>query len=220
MSAEFVTETLGYGGGRQVTVCVPRKPPEAFVFAADGQRIWQWGKLLDEAGVFSTMIVGVHGLTDEMERLHEYSPGFDPERFAAHEKFFTRDVRQWTESRFGVTLRAATTAIFGVSAGGELALALGLRHPDLYGAILCASPGGGYKPPEVMPHPLPRTCLVAGLQEPFFLENARRWRDALSKSGADVVLTERNGPHGGAFWQEEFPRMVSWAFVSWAFERY
>ncbi|MBO0795101.1 MAG: hypothetical protein J2P36_29710, partial [Ktedonobacteraceae bacterium] len=34
----------------------------------------------------------------------------------------------------------------GVSAGGELALALGLRHPDVYGAIFCASPGGGYKP--------------------------------------------------------------------------
>jgi hypothetical protein len=50
------------------------------------------------------MIVGVHGLTDETLRLHEYSPGFDPERFAAHEKFFVEDVRGWTESRFGVSL--------------------------------------------------------------------------------------------------------------------
>ena len=29
----------------------------------------------------------------------------------------------------------------------EAALALGLRHPDVYGAIFCASPGGGYRPP-------------------------------------------------------------------------
>jgi pimeloyl-ACP methyl ester carboxylesterase len=58
--------------------------------------------------------------------------------------------------------------VFGVSAGGELALALGLRHPHAYGAVLCASPGGGYKPPGGMPSPLPRTYLVAGTQEPFF----------------------------------------------------
>ena len=82
------------------------------------------------------MIVGVHGLTDEMLRLHEYSPGFEPERFAAHEKFFVEDVRRWTESRFGVALPAERTAVFGVSAGGELALALGLRHPQVYGASL------------------------------------------------------------------------------------
>jgi enterochelin esterase-like enzyme len=80
------------------------------------------------------MIVGVHRLADETQRLHEYSPGFDPERFAAHEKFFVEDVRRWVQSRFGVGLSAACTAVFGVSASGELALAVGLRHPDVYGA--------------------------------------------------------------------------------------
>ena len=95
-----------------------------------------------------TMIVGVHRLADETLRLHEYSPGFDPERFAAHERFFVDDVREWVRSRFGVELPAERTAVFGVSAGGELALAIGLRHPDVYGAIFCASPGAGYRPPE------------------------------------------------------------------------
>ena len=55
----------------------------------------------------------------------------------------------------GVALPAECTAVFGVSAGGELALALGLRHPHVFGAVLCASPGGGYKPPGIMPRPLP-----------------------------------------------------------------
>ncbi len=212
VSGEFVTGTLEYDGGRQVTVYVPPKPPEAIVFAGDGQRISQWGPLLEKADVPSTMIVGVHGLTDEMPRLHEYSPGFEPERFAGHEKFFVEDVRRWTESQFGVALRTERTAVFGVSAGGELALALGLRHPDVYGAVFCASPGGGYKPPGVMPRPLPRTYLVAGTQEPFFLENARTWADALRDADADVVMNERAGSHGGAFWREEFPLMVAWAF--------
>ena len=212
VSGEFVTEVFEYDGGRQVTVYVPPDPPEAIVFAGDGQRIAKWGRLLERPGLPSTMIVGVHGLADEMPRLHEYSPGFEPARFAAHEKFFVEDVRRWTESRFGATLPAGRTAVFGASAGGELALALGLRHPHVYGAVFCASPGGGYKPPGVMPSPLPRTYLVAGSEEPFFLENARRWADAFRGAGAEVVMNERAGSHGDAFWRAEFPLMVEWAF--------
>jgi enterochelin esterase-like enzyme len=212
IAGELVTETFGYDGGRQVTVYVPPRPPEAVVFAGDGQAISQWGDVLEAAGGPPVMIVGVHGLTDEMPRIHEYSPGFDPDRFAAHEKFFVDDVRQWARSRFGVALPAERTAVFGVSAGGELALAIGLRHPDVYGVVFCASPGAGYRPPAVLPGSLPRAYLVAGTLEPFFLQNAARWADALRAAGADVVMTERAGSHGGAFWREEFPLMVAWAF--------
>jgi enterochelin esterase-like enzyme len=212
IAGELVTETFEYDGRRQVTVYVPAKSPEAVVFAADGQLISQWGGILEAADVLPTMIVGVHRLTDEMLRLHEYSPGFEPQRFAAHEKFFVDDVRGWVQSRFGVALPNERTAVFGVSAGGELALAIGLRHPDLYGAIFCASPGGGYRPPEVMPRSIPRAYLVAGTLEPFFLENATRWAVALRDAGADVVMRERVGSHGDAFWRQEFPLMVAWAF--------
>jgi enterochelin esterase-like enzyme len=208
---EFVSETFDYDGGRQVTVYVPPVPPEAVVFAGDGQMISQWGGVLEAANVPPTMIVATNRLDDEMLRLHEYSPVFDAERFAAHEKFFVEDVRHWARSRFGVTVPAERTAVFGVSASGELALALGLRHPDIYGAVFCASPGGGYRPAAVMPKSLPRAYLVAGTQEPFFLENANRWAVALRDAGADVVMTERVGSHGGAFWKEEFPLMVAWA---------
>jgi enterochelin esterase-like enzyme len=212
VAGEFVTEMFDYDGGRQVTVYVPSHQPEAIVFAGDGQMISQWGGLLDAADVPSTMIVGVHRVADETVRLHEYSPGFDPERFAAHERFFVEDVRAWVRSRFAVTLPAARTAVCGVSAGGELALAIGLRHPDLYGAIFSASPGAGYLPPDVMPNPLPRTYLVAGTLEPFFLNNAARWAVALGDAAADVVMTERIAGHDDAMWREEFPLMVAWAF--------
>jgi enterochelin esterase-like enzyme len=212
IAGELVTETFGYDGGRRVTVYVPPGPPEAVVFAGDGQLTSQWGGELEAAGGPPTMIVGVHRLADEMLRLHEYSPGFDPDRFAAHEKFFTGDVRRWVRSRFGVALPAERTAVLGVSAGGELALAIGLRHPDVYGAVFCASPGAGYRPSAQLPGPLPRAYLVAGTQEPFFLENATRWADALRAAGTDVVMTERAGSHGDPFWREEFPLMVAWAF--------
>src|SRR6201994_3908536 len=190
-AGEVVTETFDYNGGRQVTVYIPADPPEAVLFAGDGQLISQWGGVLEAADVPSTMIVGVHRLADETLRLHEYSPGFDPERFAAHEEFFVADIRAWTRSRFGVDPPREHTAVFGVSAGGELALAIGLRHPDVYGAIFCASPGAGYRPPAVLPSPIPRTYLVAGMQEPFFLKNAVRWANALRGAGADMVMTER-----------------------------
>ncbi len=209
---ELVTETFGYDGGRSVTVYVPAKPPEAIVFAGDGQLIAPWGEDLAAVGAPPIMIVGVHRLADETLRLHEYSPGFDPERFAAHEAFFAEDIRGWVRSHLGVDLPRERTAVFGVSASGELALAMGLRHPDVYGAVFCASPGGGYRPPEALPSPLPRAYFTGGTGEPWFLENAARWADALEAAGADVVLTEREGTHGGPFWRAEFPRMVAWAF--------
>ena len=212
IAGEFVTKTFDYDDGRQVTVYVPPDPPEAIVFAGDGQMIAQWGGSLDAADVPSTMIVGAHRVADETLRLHEYSPNFDPKRFAAHERFFVEDVRAWVRSRFGVTLSAERTAVFGVSAGGELALAIGLRHPDLYGAIFSGSPGGGYRPPDVMPSPLPRTYLVAGTLEPFFLANAARWAAALRDAAADVVMRERVAGHDDAMWRGEFPLMVAWAF--------
>jgi enterochelin esterase-like enzyme len=212
IEGELVTETFAYDGGRPVTAYLPPDPPEAVVFAGDGQLITQWGGVLEAADVPPTMIVGAHRLDDEMLRLHEYSPAFDPVRFALHEEFFVEDVRRWAASRFDAVLPAERTAVFGVSASGELALAMGLRHPDVYGAIFCASPGAGYRPPEVMPRSVPRTYLVAGTQEPFFLENATRWATALSDADADVVMTERVGSHGDVFWQEELPLMVAWAF--------
>jgi enterochelin esterase-like enzyme len=212
VSGKVITETFEYDGGRQVTVYLPPDPPEAVVFAGDGQLISQWGGVLEAADVPSTMIVGMHRPADETLRLHEYSPRFDPERFAAHERFFVEDVRRWTGQRFGVSLPAARTAVCGVSAGGELALAMGLRHPDVYGVIFCASPGGGYRPPAVMPRSLPRTYLVAGTLEPFFLKNATRWAAALRNAGADVVMSEQVRSHGDAFWRQAFPLMVAWAF--------
>jgi len=196
-----------------VTVYVPPDPPELVVFAGDGQLISHWGGQLETTDLPPTMVVGVHRTEDgdEMARIREYSPSVDEERFAGHERFFVDDVRNWVRSRFDVALPPERTAVCGVSASGELALALGLRHPSVYGAVFCASPGGGYQPPAVLPSPLPGVYLVAGTQEPWFLENATRWAGALREAEADVVMIERAGDHGGPFWSAEFPLMVAWA---------
>src|SRR5829696_1532418 len=104
-AGQLVTKTFEYGGGRQVTAYVPPTPPEAIVFAGDGQLIASWGSVLEAANLPPTMIIGAHRLEDETLRLHEYAAGegtaafaFDPERFAAHERFFVEDVRRWAQS--------------------------------------------------------------------------------------------------------------------------
>jgi pimeloyl-ACP methyl ester carboxylesterase len=211
-TGELVTERFGYDGGRCVSAYVPADRPEVVVFAGDGQLLPAWGADLEVLDLPPTLIVGTHRAAEETLRLHEYSPSFDPARFAAHQQFFVEDVREWTASRLGVTLPAHRTAVMGVSAGGELALALGLRHPDVYGAVFCASPGAGYQPGP-LPPPLPRVYLVAGTQEPFFHDNATRWATALGDAGADVVLAERVGGHGDPFWRQELPLMLEWAFA-------
>ena len=124
----------------------------------------------------------------------------------------TRDRRGVAEQRSANLAQLCEDLLSGRGEASGVALAIGLRHPDVYGAVFCASPGAGYRPPAVMPSPIPRAYLVAGTLEPFFLENATRWAVALRRAGADVVMTERAGSHGGAFWREEFPRMVAWAF--------
>jgi hypothetical protein len=40
-----------YDSGRRVTVYIPPDPPEAIVFAGDGQGISKWGRLLEKADV-------------------------------------------------------------------------------------------------------------------------------------------------------------------------
>jgi enterochelin esterase-like enzyme len=208
----FALDTLAFDGGRHVSVYLPSRTPVAVVFAADGGSVAQWGELLEGPDVPPTAIVGVHGLTDEMQRLEEYSPVFNPDRFAAHEEFFVEEVRLWARDQLGLDLPSERTAVFGASAGGELAIALGILHPDVYGTILAGSPGAGYRPPESLPTRLPRTYLLAGTQEPFFLDNADRWARALRDAGAEVVFQERDADHGSELWRSEFPLMIQWAF--------
>ena len=230
-AGQLVTETFDYDGGRQVTVYVPPEPADSVVFAADGGwHIARLGEKLEAAGMRSTMLVGPHAHPgDDEARLDEYSPTWravaaskntisstgvpDGERFVEHEKFFVDDVGQWVKSRFAVAVPAERTAVWGASAGGELALALGVRHPDNYGSVFCASPGGGYPPPDELPSPLPRFYLVAGDKERgWFLDHAIRWSNALRDADVDVVMAEREGGHGGDFWFDEFPLMAGWAF--------
>ena len=217
LRGSLVTEKFTFDGGRSATAYVPPGTPDSVVFAADGG--WHTERLASalegSREAPSTMIVGVHGLADDEGRLREYVESFGGEHFEAFERFFVEDVRAWTRSALDVELAAERTAVWGASLGGELALAMGLRHPEIFGVVLCASPGGGFTPASsALASVVPRTYLVGGRQEQWFLDNASSWADALSATGADVAIEKREGEHGGQFWYDEFPMMVSWAFNS------
>lgn len=211
MTGIIITENFTFDGGRLVTIYVPKLPPEIIVFACDGQEISQWGSDLETTDLPPVMIIGIHRCEDETQRLHEYTPVFDAERFGAHEKFLLDEVRPWALSHINVSLPAQRTVFCGISAGGELSLAMGFRHPGVFGVVFSCSPGVGYRPPEVLPASRPAVYLVAVDKEPFFLENAKRWADALGAAAGDVVMAEREGGHGDKFWREEFPVMLAWA---------
>ncbi|WP_172297177.1 esterase family protein [Pseudoruegeria sp. HB172150] len=208
----LVTETFPFDGGRQVSAYVPERPIEAVVYCADGQLIVPWGADIEAEDFPSTLVVGAHRNRDETLRLHEYSPKFDPAAFGQHEEFFIGDLCAWAGSRFGLKVPRERTAVFGVSASGEFALAMGARHPDQFGAVFSASPGAGFRPSEDTISSMPPTYMVAGREEPFFLANARRWANSLRDNGVEVVMTERDAGHDDAMWRAEFPRMISWAF--------
>ena len=214
MAGELITETFGYDGGRQVAVYLPAGRPEAVVFASDGQLISQWGGDLEAADVPPTMVVGVHPSADEWLRLHEYSPGFDQDRFAAHEKFFVDDVRRWVGSRFGVAPPANTRPC---SASRPVANSRWRSGWDTRTSTVRSS---ARHPAAVTDHlPCCRARFRASTSSPahwsrFSSRTPTLWADALRAAGADVVLTERVGGHGDAFWREEFPLMVAWAFQS------
>jgi hypothetical protein len=137
--------------------------------------------------------------SDETLRLHDSPPGFEPERFAAHEQFFVEDVRRWAESGVGVALPPERMNVSQCSASPQVG-----SWPSLLASTsTCLRCGllrlAWRRLQAAWRYPLPRTYLVAGTQEPFFLGNARTW-------------VERAGPHGGAFWREEFPLMMAREF--------
>jgi enterochelin esterase-like enzyme len=216
LQGSLVNETFSFDGGRRVTVYVPPRLPGSVVYAADGG--WHTERLARALEASSqersTVVIGVHGRDDDEGRLHEFVESFGGERFEAFEQFFVEEVHAWAMSSLGVQLPAERTAVWGASLGGEFALAIGMRHPAKFGVVLCASPGGGFTPAgrELSPA-IPRTYLVAGTQEQWFFDNASRWADALGDAGGDVVIEQRDGEHGGEFWYDEIPRMVSWAFA-------
>jgi enterochelin esterase-like enzyme len=218
----FTVTSKALSAERKVTVYLPpgadQARPARVVYAADGQGTDGYARVLEPlvaAGALPpVVIVGVHsGSQPDFKaydrekdfRLQEYFPGINPRRFADHEAFFCREVPAWAEGRFGVSARREDRAVFGCSNGGQFAVEMGLRHPDLFGHVLGFSVAGKLPfdlGPEA-PDP-PQFHLSAGTWEKHFLRPTAGLAHQLADRGVRVAFTTRVGGHDAALWREEF----------------
>jgi enterochelin esterase-like enzyme len=232
------------GTPRALTVYVPpprgAEPIAHVVYMADGQSLAPYAAILDTLIVTRQLprilVVGLHsdpspikpipGRPGEYEadgRSREYLPSVDSVRFAAHERLLLDEVLPYAERTYGAPTGAARRLTFGFSNGAAFAGAMGLSHPDLFGAVIAFSPGGGAKAFAAIPQSATRgrtgaaglrLYVSGGLYETGFRANARVLAELFQRTGAQVVLREPAGGHDEAIWQREFADAVRWALAS------
>lgn len=98
-------------------------------------------KLITEQEIRPLIMVGVY---NSPRRMVEYTPFRDPEYggggAVAYEAFLLHELLPFLERHYHVSKRPTDRAVIGSSLGGLLALHLGWRHPDRFGAVAALSP--------------------------------------------------------------------------------
>ena len=147
-------------------------------------------------------------------RAQEYLPGFHPERFEAHRRFFVEEVPAWAEAELGVTANREGRSIFGVSNGAAFAAAMGVRHPERFGTVIAFSLGITGAAPAWAPGEARRHYLCAGSLEEGFERATRRWAEVVRAAGAEVLHWTRVSGHDPVPWDGELPKALEWAYCS------
>lgn len=217
---DFESEALGES--RPVTIYLPPgyDPAQTYpvIYMPDGKGVSFYVAVVEPLIVDGTippvLLVGTHAASDGNGRAVEYLPGFDAARYDAHEQFFTEEVRLWAEATLGASTQRTERAVFGASNGGVFAAALGVDHPDLYGASLIFSAGMHPPvPPQTARYPI-RFYLMAGTMERGFYRRTITLGQRLRHYGGETLIAERVGGHDLFMWREELPSALRWLFRS------
>ena len=147
-------------------------------------------------------------------RAQEYLPGFHPERFEAHRRFFVEEVPAWAEAELGVAASRERRGVFGVSNGAAFAAAMGVRHPERFGTVIAFSLGITGAAPAWTPGQAPHHYLCAGSLEEGFERATRRWAEVVRAAGAKVVYRTWVSGHDPVLWDGELPKALEWAYGS------
>jgi enterochelin esterase-like enzyme len=147
-------------------------------------------------------------------RAQEYLPDVNPARFRAHETFFVEELRTWAEGQFGASNKRGDRVVSGFSNGGQFALQMGLRHPDVYAHVVAISTAGktfsisrsalGVLPADFF--------LVAGTLEPY-IKQSRHFSSELQRAGARIKSNEWVSGHDVQMWIEMLPGALEWAWA-------
>ena len=181
------------------------------VYVPDGGLVKQLAPLLDTLIAMHRLrpiaLVGVRA--SQQFRANEYVWGFknDSARFAAHEKFFVEHVINWAEKTLSVSNQRVGRMIWGASNGGAFAVAMGLRHPNLFSHVFAASPVFELLPIAVR-SPLPVFHIAAGTFEGTSRDRAIGLAAVLGDQGARSFLDEFTGGHDEVQWLEWVVRVL------------
>ncbi len=238
---DHAVESDALGGPRRVTVYRPPGHQAGddlpVVYATDGNLFAPYARRLDAAIEDGTcppvVVVAAHAAPmNPIEgniRALEYLQGFDAERFAAHQRFFTVELVAWAETELGVATEPARRGVFGCSDGAGPALAPAGANPRAYGHVFAYSTG---MPPDpsvlaapapasdrpadgrgstggasggwtATTHPMVHLC--AGTLEGGFHQATEAWAGYLHLQGARYHFTERVAGHDLIQWAEELP---------------
>lgn len=170
------------------------------IFCADGGVVRELAQQT-LAAVPNLTFVGV--TTRPQFRSGEYVIGRDARAFARHERFFTETVPAWCREHLGLPLDRERMAVCGFSHGGAFAVAMGLRHPGLFGRVIALSVAG--RPVEDFAHPAPRLdttfALAVGTREGggmrSYMKRLAKW---LRDGGASTDYRTVPGGHTMTTW--------------------
>jgi len=167
------------------------------------------------------VVVGVQNLSSQTRRRDLNCS----ETFA---NFLVRELVPWARKTYRIYDDPAHTIVGGISLGGKMAAYCGLKHPEVFGKVLCQSgtfiTGQEQRPPRaVWEDEAPGMLAMEFLQSPrlsleFYLEvgryettlpfspllETRRLRDVLRAKGYQVTYSEFMGGHNEVCWRGSF----------------
>lgn len=214
-------DSAALGERRRLHLYLPpghdRRNPVGVLYATDGRASAELIEPLILAGRIPPIVsVGVPFGEDPGadRRAQEYLPGFHPERFEAHRRFFVEEVSAWAEAELGVAGGRRSRSVFGVSNGAAFVAAMGVRHPEHFGTVIAFSLAVTGPAPTWERGEAPRHYLCAGSLEEGFERGTRQWAQILRAAGAEVVHRSWVSGHDPVMWDGELPRALEWTYGS------
>jgi enterochelin esterase-like enzyme len=140
----------------------------------------------------------------------------------AFETILLNEVLPLVRQHYRVATDAASTAILGLSLGGEFGMYVGLNHPDVFGSIATLS--GSFVPASFATRFEPaigalerrqhrfRLIWIASSTGDIFFQGNKRFAERLQVAGLKPEFRERPGPHVMPLAREELAEVLTRLF--------
>lgn len=138
------------------------------------------------------------------------------------DRFLISEVMPAVEQDFRITNAAKARAVGGISRGGEWAIILGRRHPELFGAIGGHSPAVG---PPSTPNSFLMTLYKGNSGQNIWLDvgssdsllpNVTSFHQALDGAGIPNEFHTAPGGHERAYWSSQLEAYLRFYARTWA----